>query len=94
MQKTCTRSYFKVAYTGLAFNAEKVQITRKKRKLVSDWPLWLLKRVICFQLLHKVHIKSDYRDGQVRKSWGLGFDSSIAMHCRLDDSGLVTSVNL
>ena len=26
-------------YAGLAFNAEKVQITRKKRKLVSDWPL-------------------------------------------------------
>ena len=26
-------------YIGLAFNAEKVQITRKKKKLVFHWPL-------------------------------------------------------
>ena len=81
-------------YIGLAFNAEKVQITRKKKKLVFHWPLWLLKRVTCFQLLQSVHINSDYRDGQVKKSGGLGFDSSIVTHCRLDNSGLVTGINL
>ena len=41
-----------------------------------------------------ISIQITVMDGQVKKSGGLGFDSSIVTHCRLDNSGLVTGINL